>query len=167
MGGSRILNTDEQLASACNCRSKGHPWGVPSMYLVDASSHRLSERETGVLPMQSHSPMLYWCSVYARLGSSTSSYVCTAADLYGTRNKFLPLKEGNLWWNQGSKETNARYILCVSFIRDKWFSRFLWYISGTSVHATWVGQTILTCSGTCTPKWRHVSNHVELLWGYK
>jgi hypothetical protein len=39
--------------------------------------------------------------------------------------------------------------------------------SGTSVHATWVCQTILTCSGTCTPKWRHVSNHVESLWGYK
>jgi hypothetical protein len=34
--------------------------------------------------MQSHSPMLYWCGVYARLGSSTSSYVYTATELNGT-----------------------------------------------------------------------------------
>ena len=98
--------------------------------------------------------MLCWYTTYVGFGSTISNQVCTATRLYGTENKFLPRKEGNLWWNQGSKETNARYILCVSFKRDNWFSRFLWYISGTSEHATWVGQTILTCSGTCTPKWR-------------
>ncbi len=117
--------------------------------------------------MQSHSPMLYWCSVYTEIGSSTSSYVCTATELYGTRNKFLPWKERSLWWNQGSKGSNARYIICVSFKQDNRFHRFLWYISGISVHVTWAGQTILTCSGTCTSKWRHVSNHVESSWGYE
>ena len=25
----------------------------------------------------------------------------------------------------------------------------------------------MTCSGTCTPKWRYVSNHVEAIWGRK
>jgi len=48
MVGGRILNTEEQLAGTCNCRSKGHPWGVPSMYLVDASSQGLSERDRSI-----------------------------------------------------------------------------------------------------------------------
>jgi len=82
-------------------------------------------------------------------------------ELYWTENKFFPWMEESLWWNQGSKGSNARYILCVSFKWKNWFNRFLLYISGIHVNATWAGQTNLTCSGTCTSKWRHVSNHVS------
>jgi len=55
-------------------------------------------------------------------------------ELYGTENKLLPWEEGSLWWNQGSKDSNARYILCVSFKQESWYYRSLWYISGISVH---------------------------------
>jgi hypothetical protein len=51
-------------------------------------------------------PMLYWYSTYVGSSSTTSKQACTATRLYETENKFR---------DQGSKGTNARYILCVNF----------------------------------------------------
>jgi hypothetical protein len=41
-------------------------------------------------------PVLCWYTTYVRSGSTISNQVCTATRLYGTKDKFLPRKEGNL-----------------------------------------------------------------------
>jgi hypothetical protein len=74
------------------------------MYLMITSPCTQVKREAGVLSM-------YWCSTYTRLLVVMHAHVCTATEQYRTVNNFLPGKKENLWWNQGSKASNARHTL--------------------------------------------------------
>jgi hypothetical protein len=62
--------------------------------------------------------MLYWYSKYTRSSSTTSNQVCGATGAVCNREQVPSLKGRELVMDQGSKGSNARYILCVSFKRE-------------------------------------------------
>jgi len=79
------------------------------------------------------------------------------------RTSFFLWKEGNLWWNQRENLLQDMFQVQTRELKVQ----TPWHTSGISVQVAWVGQVTMTCSGTCTPKWRYVSNHVEAIWGRK